>query len=341
MAEPALIPAHFPRQLDTHWPAPWRPNPGSRGGALALLEFLAVRGALSGASRLPNAPRAWLLDALAWVGQRVDRRHGRAAAEWLEQAFGAELGAAGRERRVRGAFRHLLRVTLETERVARCVRPERLLEHVDLVESPDIARLRSEGRGALFISAHLGDWETAACVLPWIGFDPLYVVSRPIRNRYLALHAQRLREQRGMRLLPRHGAMRDIPAVLSAGAHVAMLLDQRGRHRPVIAPFFGRAAACERAPGVIVRRSRSPIVLVTCTYAEQDLRWRFVLGPVLWPETTRRLAPEELAARINAELERQIRAHPDQQLWLHDRYRQRGEGAAEPAADDSDEPTTD
>jgi KDO2-lipid IV(A) lauroyltransferase len=296
---------------------------------LARVEAALLNGGLAGLSRLPYRARERLLGAFARVGCAVDRSHAEAAREWIDLALGPDLPDAELDARVRQAFRHLFRVTLDTHAVMRRIAPERLLEHVDVHKSADVDELLRSKRGALFASAHVGDWETGAAILPWIGFDPLYVVSRPIQNRYLALTAQRERERRGVRILPRKGALRDIPAVLAAGGHVAMLLDQRARHRPLTAPFFGQPAACERAPAVLARRARCPILFGSCTYASEPLRWRLELGPVLWPEQTRRLDPVGLATRINQELERLIRAAPEQHLWLHERYRVRKPKARE------------
>lgn len=345
MAEEGAIdappPAHFPRELSANWPSPWRPNPGTRAGLLAHVECAVVETALGAVGRLPDGVRAGLLDALARIAHAIDRRHRDAAREWITQAFGDALPPRELERRVRLAFRHLLRVTLETDRVGRVIDPTRLLEHVEVVRTPDVERVLAEKRGSLIASAHFGDWETMGAALPWLGFDPLYAVSRPLRNRYLSLHAQAARERRGVRILARTGAMQEIPRVLANRGHVLMLLDQRGRHRPVLAPFFGREAACERAPSVVARRSRCPIVFASAVYTERPLAWRLELGPVLWPDETRRMDAVELATRINAELERRIRAHPEQQLWVHDRYRVRRPKARGPEADANEEAEAD
>jgi lauroyl/myristoyl acyltransferase len=335
-AAPFPPPPHFPRELSAPWVVPWRENPGSRAGVLAWAEYALVRASLYGVGRLPDGARALLLDALARVAHAVDARHRRAAREWIEQALGPGIGERELDRRVRLAFRHLLRVTLEAERLDRVLGPRELRERVEVVRTPDVDRLLAAKRGTLLVGAHFGDWEGALSVLAWIGFDPLYIVSRPIRNRYLSRYAQRSREMRGVRILARNGAMQVIPHVLAGGGNVGMFLDQRARHRPVHAPFFGREAACERAPSVLARRSRCPILFASGVFGEQPLSWRVELGPVLWPEETRRMDAVELTTRINAELERRILAHPDQQLWVHDRYRERRPRARELESDAAD-----
>jgi KDO2-lipid IV(A) lauroyltransferase len=92
--------------------------------------------------------------------------------------------------------------------------------------------------------------------------------------------------------------------------------------KPVLAPFFGRTARCDRSAGVLIRRVARPLLFGACyRLPGPSLRFRLELGPVLEPGALRDLSAEALAARINAEFERMIAAQPEQYFWLHDRYR--------------------
>ena len=93
----------------------------------------------------------------------------------------------------------------------------------------------------------------------------------------------------------------------------------------MIADFFGRPARCDRGAGVLLKRLHAPIVFAACLRAEGRFRWRFVADKVVWPDEAKALSVEELVGVVNRELERMIRATPEQYFWLHDRYR----GAAE------------
>jgi KDO2-lipid IV(A) lauroyltransferase len=115
--------------------------------------------------------------------------------------------------------------------------------------------------------------------------------------------------------------MKDVQHILEAGGSVAMLLDQRARKRAVVAPFFGRPAACDRSAGVLIKRLKKPVILGACYRSATPWRWRAVIPTVLRPEDTAGASAEEIAARVNAELEALIRRAPDQYFWLHDRFR--------------------
>lgn len=312
-------PPPMPAGLSDAWPVPWQPVWGPDDGWSARAAHRLLRAVLALATRLPEPWLAPLLGALARVARRVDRRHAAAARAFLRQAVGP-LEGAELERRVLQAYRHFFGVVLDAERFSRRVPPQRVAEHFEVVWTDDARRALAAGKGCVLVTAHVGNWELGTAVAPWLGFDPLYAVAKPPKNRRISQEVQRSREERGVRLLPRRGAMQDAGTVLRAGGHLAMLLDQRARKRPVLAPFFGRPARCDRSAGVLLRRLGAPLVFVAVPRIG-PLRYRFEFVEVLWPEDLAGLDPVAIATRVNGVLERMIRAWPDQYFWLHDRYR--------------------
>jgi len=302
------------------WPVAWQPVEGDSDGFFSRLATLAVRGLLAAAMRLPQGVLGALLSGLARLAMRVERRRVRAAHEFLRQALG-ELSPAELARRTRAAYVQLFRVTLDTERFFAEVPLERVLAHIEVHMSPAARAVFDEHRGCLFVGAHLGNWELALTALVACGVHPVYGVAKPPRNRSLSRALQRSRERHGVRILSRKGAMAAAPAVLKAGGVMGMVLDQRTSGRALLAPFFGRLARCERAPGVLLKRQRVPIVMANCLMTERPLHFRLELSTVLEPAEWGARPVEEIVARINQEFERTIRADPEQYVWIHDRYR--------------------
>lgn len=338
----------LPPELRQDWPVPWQPVLGRRGGFLAGLECALVRSLLAGAARLPIGLADAGIGVLARAARRLDRRHTRAARTFLTQALG-ELPEGELDRRVLEAYAHFFRVVLGGERFRLRVPPERTLDAIELDLAPEVEALRHSGRGCVLVTGHLGDWEVAAAAMPWLGFDPFYGIAKPIQNRAMSRAVQRERERRGVRLLPRRGAMKHAAGVIAAGGALGMLLDQRARQRPVLAPVFGRLARCDRTAAVLLRRLRAPVIVGACYLAEEPLRYRLVVPTLLDPEELASTSAEELVGRINRELEALIRRAPGQYFWLHDRYRgapppgasAEGEGEADLPASSADEPTAD
>lgn len=316
----ALTPAEFRALLAGDWPVEWQPVWGEQTGLGARLSTLALRGALTVASRAPDGAVEALVNGLAALAQRFDRRRNQSAREFLRQAYGA-LPEAELERRVRDAWRHLFRVGVDTERFFLRVPLDETPAHFDVHVSDAARAVLREERGCMLVTAHLGNWEAALSIVPWLGFHPLYGVARPPKNRYLSEIMQATRERRGVRILSRKGAMTAAPAVLKAGGTLGLVIDQRTSGRALLAPFFGRLARCDRSSGVLMKRQKVPIVMLACTLTDRPLHYRLELTEVMWPEDWQRAEVEEIVTHLNGLFEREIRRYPEQYVWIHDRYR--------------------
>ncbi len=310
-----------PAGIDGHWPVEPEIVHGRDDGLGARLAYWAASGAMGLAARLPDRLLGPVLGGLAAVAAKLDRRHTRAARAFLRQAF-PELEGAALERAVRRSYAHLFDVVVSGQRLGRRAPGPWVFEGVEVLADERVHELRRRGGGAVFVTAHLGDWELGSALMPWLGFAPLYVIGKPPKNRFLSEAMLRAREARGIRVLPRRGAMALAPAVVGSGGTLAMLLDQRAATKPVLVPFFGRPARSDRSAGVLLRRLGVPVVLGFCLRLEgHPRRYRLELGPVLEPSELAGQGPEAIAARLHAEFERRIRAHPEQYFWLHDRFR--------------------
>lgn len=307
------------------WPVEWTPVEGTRDGVLARIEYGAMRAATWSLAHAPGFVRRPLVELLCRFARRFDRQHADAARVFLRQALG-ELSRAELEARVLQAYRHLFRVSIESERWSREVTDENWRERLELDLSPEFEALR--GKGALVICPHVGDWEAGVSFMPRLGFRPFYAVARPPKNRPLSRHLQRTRESRGIRTLPRRGAMKYAGEVVGGGGCLGLLIDQRARNRAVLVPFFGRPAPCDRSAGVLIKRLRVPIAIGAVYHTDRPFHYRLVGHTVISPEEVSGLSVEEIIARLNAELEERILEAPEQYFWLHDRYRGAPEAGA-------------
>ena len=314
------VPSTSSSGLDAAWPVPHVPVVGTRKGLLAQFESALAVGAVELLSRMPFALQEGVVACLARIGRAVDRSHARSAREFVRQAMKTD-DARTVEALVLAGYRQLMRVSLDNTAFERRVPDERALERIELSISDDVRRVVEEKQGCIVVTGHVGDWEMCCGVVRWIGLGPVYAIAKPPRNYPLSVRIQTVRERRGVRMLPRRGAMQHSQAVIRAKGCVYMLLDQRARKRPVMAEFFGRRACCDRSAGVLIKRLGVPIVFAACYRTEEHLRWRFEAERVVWPAEGKSKSVEELVDLVNRELERLILRAPDQYFWLHDRYR--------------------
>jgi KDO2-lipid IV(A) lauroyltransferase len=327
----------LPPGLRTEGPVPRIDVLGTRDGFAARLECWMALALIGGVGRLPMSLRSALVSVLSRAARTLDRKHTTAARTFLRQAFGPGTDAAEIERRVVQAYAHLFHITIDSGAFDRRVPLSRIHDHFVVNLSDRVREVIAARRGCIVVTAHVGDWEGGSAILPWVGFDPVYAVSKPPKNRPLSEYLQRMRERRGLRLLPRRGAMRHARAILDAGGTLILLLDQRSNHKPVLAPFFGRMARCDRSAGVLMRRLGAPVLIGAGFKTERPFFYEVDISRVVEADEILRQSPEEIATRINMEMERLIRRHPEQYFWLHDRYRDTEESRDEDADAEQDD----
>lgn len=96
-----------------------------------------------------------------------------------------------------------------------------------------------------------------------------------------------------------------------------------GMKHSIFAPFFGIQTATIKSTAWIARETGASVIQMS-QFREQDGTYSLHFFPILenYP------SDDELenATRVNAELEKAIRIHPEQYLWQHRRFKRRPEG---------------
>ena len=197
-----------------------------------------------------------------------------------------------------------------------------LLSRVEIEGENRARAAMAAGRGLFFLTAHLGNWEAGALVTASLGL-PLTVVVRPLDNPFLEKRLKDFRERSGNSVLPKADAAREILRTLRRGGAIGILTDQHA-HPPdaVVSSFFGRPASTTSSLARLADRTEA-LILPTFGIRTAPGRYRLIFGE---PLDVRALTPEErtvpaLTARVNAICEEMIRRHPEQWLWLHNRWR--------------------
>ena len=183
------------------------------------------------------------------------------------------------------------------------------------------------GQGALLVTAHFGNWERLGKGLSHEGLRVNALV-RPLKG---ALNTRIVdnRIAAGVGLVYPKGAIAQTQEALARGESLFMLLDQSlPAKSAVFVPFFHRPAATTPALAVAARRTGAPVFVVMGVRDEGTRRLRLeVEGPIPAPQGLDEAASiQGHTAAVVASLERHIRRHPGQWLWLHRRWKVQPEG---------------
>jgi Kdo2-lipid IVA lauroyltransferase/acyltransferase len=226
-----------------------------------------------------------------------------------------------RHRTIDGVFRSIGRLLVAFARFP-SINRENLGDWLRLEGGEHFDAALRQGRGVLFATAHLGNWELSAFAHSLLR-GPMNVVARPLDNRWIDGLVERRRALSGNSVLLKHDSARAIFKALAANQAVGILIDQNASpDNGVFVNFFG-TAACAGA-GFAKIAYRSGAVAIPGFALWDDKEGRYVLRFYPPVPMTGDIARDTEA--LQRHLESVIRAHPEQWLWIHRRWKTRPAG---------------
>jgi KDO2-lipid IV(A) lauroyltransferase len=247
----------------------------------------------------------------------------------LAEAF-PEFSEQRLDRTTVGVFEHFGRSLAELIAL-RGQHREALLGRVEVegLEHFAAAEAASEGKGALVVSAHCGNWELGGLRVATLGI-PLAAVFRGLSHPVLDAALLSIRTGAGSAPVDyqqiRMGrAGISLVRALKAGRKVVVLLDQNApREEGVFVPFFGRRACVRTGPLKLAMRAGAPI-LVACSHRNSiGGGHRLRIHAPVWVPSDSGTGPDAVrpcAEKITALIEAEIREDPTQWIWTHRRWR--------------------
>lgn len=301
---------------------------GKHGKLQTTLEYAATRALLGGLGLLPRRAAVATGRAAGRVAHKVASGLRRTGETNLRLAF-PEMDERERERLLRASFDNLGRLLGEFSQFPRAT-PEslRALVEYDEVGLKHLREAEADGRGVIFLTAHLGAWEFLS--FAWSALEyPISFLVRPIDNARVEELIEGIRTRYGNTAINKKMAARQALRVLREGGTLGILADLNTHpNEGVFVPFFGHLACTTSGVATLALRTNS-IVIPTCAVWDERRGRFFFHGdpPVALVRTgDDRKDIETNTANFAAAIERMIRAYPEQWLWIHKRWRTRPEG---------------
>lgn len=193
-----------------------------------------------------------------------------------------------------------------------------------MIETPDLTPLReaaASGCGLIMITAHYGNWEFLAAHFAH-QVAPLTVIARDAAHEGTADLINSSRQSHGLKILGRRDT-REMLRLLNRGGCLGMLPDQHAAVGGIRVDFMGRPAWTFTGPALLASRTGARVFASFCSRDEDDRLRMVVLPEIVMARSGDREA--DLIANtqlINQAIEQAIRAHPDNWLWLHNRWKE-------------------
>jgi KDO2-lipid IV(A) lauroyltransferase len=284
------------------------------------LQTIGLKAAAALARALPEKSAYELGRSLGVIGYHLAGFRRQVAADNLQRALGDELAPSEVDRITREVFQNIGRTAIEVFRFP-SLRREELLAKVDCDNPGMFDEALVEGKGAILLSAHFGNWEMFAAWIAARGY-PIDVVVKPQRNQSADEFYNDLRRATGVGIIPTQKASRQIIVSLKNNRLVAILADQYAGNDGVPVKFFGRTTATHRGPAAIALKLGCPIYHGVFVRQPDDRHRAICEGPLQYsPSGDTDQDIMALTQLYTTKLEEYIRRRPEQWLWTHRRWK--------------------
>ncbi len=285
------------------------------------LVYHAFRGFLAATGRLPLTLTRPLGSAAGRLAMALIPRDRRRTRDHLRIAF-PELGEPELRNLMRANARHFGAMAAEVAWLGRAT-PAQVNGICTFTGAEHLERALEGGNGAAVITGHCGNWEMLNAWLGANGF-PMTIAVRDIYDERLDRMATNIRSRFGSDVVPRGStAGRRMLNALRKNRVIGLLIDQDIRDIPgVFVPFFGRPAWTPAGAASLTLHRDAPVVPAFSHRRDDGTHLIEVHPPLPKPQSgSKEDRILELTAAATATIERQIRAHPAQWVWMHRRWR--------------------
>ncbi len=241
-----------------------------------------------------------------------------------------EVGETQRKSIIRGVFFNLGRLLAEFSQVPKLDRGN--IEQVVLYDGfENYAASVQRGKGTLFLTAHFGAWELCPVAHAVYG-HPLKFIIRPIDNPFVDRLVNGYRTRSGNEIIAKKDSLREIVKTLRANGSIGILIDQNTTlDAGVFADFFNIPACTTTSLATIALRTGATVVPGVLIWDDRLQKHRLRFEPPVELIQTGDWKSDIVrnTAAFNQVLEKLVRKHPDQWLWVHRRWKTRPPGEEE------------
>lgn len=270
-------------------------------------------------AKIPTKISFWLSDKVAVFLYKVAKSRRQITETNIALCF-PELNQEQQQTMVIDAFKAYVRGVVETF-IVWWGDSNKLLRKTKVVGLEEYEKAQAHGKGVLLLGGHFSMLDAA---IPKINqLLPFSYIYRAHNNPLMNAIIERNRAKHTDKNFTKYelpGALRQ----LKKGGNVWYAFDQDfGKKMSNFAPFFNIPTATINVPAKLAMRTGSKCIMPT-QLREKDGSYTLHLTP--YPDDFPTGDEVKDAETMNVLLEKMIRMHPEQYLWMHRRFRTRPEG---------------
>ena len=184
------------------------------------------------------------------------------------------------------------------------------------------------GNGVLYLTGHIGAWELSSLAHALYGY-PLHFIARPLDNQRLVALVNQYRCSSGNQPIFKNESARVMLRILKDSGTIDILADQNTMpEEGVFVDFFGESACATTGIARVALHTGAAVVPGYAYWDETIQKYRLRFEPpvelVRTGDTERDVF--ENTQRFAKAIQGIIQKHPDQWVWVHQRWKTRPKG---------------
>jgi len=278
-------------------------------------------------------PRKWTIHLAGLIGRiwfLADERHRKVALDNLNHAFGNEKSDLQIKELAQQVFQNIALLPFEIGWSFR-LNGDDILRYCKVQGLSHLNAARKKGKGVLFFSAHIGNWEFLSVAFALAG-HPVNGIYRPLDFKPADTVVYDYRTRFGAQLIPKKHSIPKALRCLRKNECVGMMLDQdAGFAAGVFADFFGRPACTNKALALLALKTEAPVIPAFVT--RNGLNFYMEFGKEI-PLVKTGERDKDIVAntqQYNAIIEAFVRRYPEQWFWVHRRWKNQPAQQSSPA----------
>ncbi|SFV67317.1 Lipid A biosynthesis lauroyl acyltransferase [hydrothermal vent metagenome] len=274
---------------------------------------------------MPETLIFFFAKALSRMIYAADSKHKKIAKVNLDLAYGDTLSEEDKEHIIRACYLNLILSLIDFVKNQGISR-EALLNKVTFKNETILENALAAGKKVILVTAHYGNWELVALSIA-AKFGDMTIIGRDLDASSMNAILKQNREQFGIELIDKKGAMKSMISVLKHNRMLGLLVDQNTSEKEgVLVDFFGKPVRHTPSAAILSRRFNAVIIPVFIT-TEDHLQYTLTFYEGFVTETTDDkdrdiLESVQKQAKIT---EKVIRKKPEEWFWLHKRWKNRFE----------------
>jgi Kdo2-lipid IVA lauroyltransferase/acyltransferase len=202
----------------------------------------------------------------------------------------------------------------------------KIIDSVSIEGIENFDEAKSKGKGILLITGHCGNWELMS-IASTSKILRTAIVARPINNPYINKFIENVRQKYGNYVIYKQAALKPIIKTLKDNGSVGILMDQAViSDEGYIIDFLGRGAWTTKMPALIARKTGATVLPAFIHRTSTGHKIEIYPGIELSKTSDMENAIKEDTSKFSGFIEKYIKEHPKEWLWIHRRWKRTGHG---------------